>query len=178
VDDGGTVDGSLFEGIARALQPEGTFAEELRAIGFDVHAPKLRYPYSVMAATLDVAHRHLYPDLSREDAHRRVGQRMVDTFFVTILGKVVRTLFQVLGPERFLARLPKLASMGTTGLELRAERPAPGEVRLFFRAKLLDADFIAGAMEGLLRHSAEGTRVVIAPGGGPTAFELRVTGLR
>ncbi len=178
MNDDATTDGSLFEGLARALQPQGTFAEDLRAVGFDVRAPRLRYPTAVLEATLDVAHRHLYADLSREEAHRHLGQRMVDTFFETIFGKVVRTLFQVLGPERFLVRLPKIAPMGVTGLEIRVERPAPGDVRLFFRGRQHPLPhFIAGAMEGALGHRPDGPQVTVVLGE-PTAFELRVTGLR
>lgn len=174
MDGEGTTDGSLFEGLARALQPEGTFAEDLRAVGFDVRAPKLRYPTAVLEATLDVAHRHLYPDLSREDAHRRLGQRMVDAFYETLFGKVVRTLFQALGPERF----PKTASMGTTGLQIKVERPAPGEVRLFFSARPpLLPHFIAGAMEGALGRGPDAPRVAVVSAA-PASYELRVTGLR
>jgi uncharacterized protein (TIGR02265 family) len=173
-DDVATTDGSLFEALARALQPEGAFADELRAAGFDVRAPKLRYTTDVLIATLDIAHRRLYPDLGRDEAHRRVGQRMVGTFFDTILGKVIRTLLQVLGPERFLVRLPKIAPMGTTGLSIRVERPAPGEVRLFFRGQNPSPPFIAGCMEML----AQGISVQVVRSGDPKAFELHVTGLR
>ncbi|HYV47736.1 MAG TPA: DUF2378 family protein [Myxococcaceae bacterium] len=172
--DGVTVDGSLFEALARVLQPQGAYAEELRAAGFDVRAPKMRYPNEVLVATLDITHKHLYPDLTREQAHRRVGQRMVGSFFDTIFGKVVRTLLQVLGPERFLVRLPKIAPMGTTGLHVRVERPAPGEVRLFFSGQLLSPSFIAGAMEA----TSTGISVELVLPANPTAFELRVTGLR
>jgi len=174
VSDGATVDGSLFEALARTLQPEGAFAEELRAAGFDVRAPQMRYSNEVLNATLDITHKHVYPDLTREEAHRRVGQRMLSTFYETILGKVLRTLLQVLGPERFLARVPRIASMATSGLNVRTERPAPGEVRLFFSGRELTPWFIAGAMEAL----APDITVQVLPAAGPSAFEFRVTGLR
>jgi uncharacterized protein (TIGR02265 family) len=169
-----TVDGSLFEALARVLKPEGAFAEELRAAGFDVRAPKLRYPNHVLMATLDITHQHVYPDLSREEAHRRVGQRMVSSFYETIFGRVVRTLLQVLGPERFLVRLPKIATMGTTGLKIRVERPAPGEVHIFISGQVLSPPFIAGTMDVL----APGISVELVSPVDPTSFELRVTGLR
>lgn len=172
---GGTeVDGSLFEALARVLRPEGAFAEELRAAGFDVRAPRMRYPNTILHSTLDIAHKHVYPDLSRDDAHRRIGQRMVSTFFETIFGRVVKTLLQVLGPERFLVRLPKIAPMGTSGLEVKVERPAPGEVRVFFRGPSLSPAFIAGTVDML----SDGIQVRVVPSGEPTAFELHMTGLR
>jgi uncharacterized protein (TIGR02265 family) len=174
VSEGVTVDGSLFEALARTLQPEGAFADDLRAAGFDVRAPKMRYSNQVLLATLDITHKHLYPDLSREEAHRRVGQRMVTTFFDTIFGKVVRTLLQVLGAERFLVRLPKIATMGTTGLQVRVERPAPGEVRLFFSGHPLSPSFIAGTVDMI----APGISVRLVTPVNPDGFELYVTGLR
>lgn len=168
-----TVDGSLFEALARTLKPEGAFAEDLRAAGFDVRAPKMRYTNQELLASLDVVRQHVYPDLAREDAHRRVGQRVVATFFETIMGKVLRTLLQVLGPERFLVRLPKIAPMATAGMEVRVERPAPGEVRLFFTGKLLAPWFLAGAMDAI--SPAISVQMVKVE---PNAFELYVTGLR
>ena len=69
MDDVATTDGSLFEGLARALQPEGAFADDLRAAGFDPRAPKIRYPTSVLLATLDVAHPHLEGIMRDRIAH-------------------------------------------------------------------------------------------------------------
>jgi uncharacterized protein (TIGR02265 family) len=174
VSEGVTVDGSLLEAIARTLQPEGAFAEELRVAGFDVRAPKVRYSNEVLLNTLDIAHKHLYPDLTRGEAHRRIGQRMVSTFYETIFGKVVRTLLQVLGPERFLVRLPKIAPMGISGMQIRVERPAPGEVRLFFSGHVLLPWFTAGAVDTI----APGVSVQVTTSGEPQGFELHVTGLR
>jgi len=173
VSEGVTVDGSLFEALARTLQPEGAFADDLRAAGFDIQAPKMRYTNPELHAVLRVIHQHAYPDLSLDEAHRRVGQRMVATFFETILGKVLRMLLQTLGPERFLVRLPKIAPLGTTGMQIRVERPAPGEVRLFITGQDLVPWFFAGAMDAI-SPTISVQMVKVEPGG----FELYVTGLR
>lgn len=173
-----TTDGSLFEGLARAFKPEGAFAADLRAVGFDVKALQLRYSTAVLTGVLDVIHRHAYPALPREEAHRQTGQRMLNNFFETIFGRVVQTLLRALGLERFLIRLPKIAPMGTTGLEIRVEKDGPGALRLFFHGHSSQSgDFVAGALESGGRVASDQFRVELIRGG-PTDFELRVTGLR
>ncbi|HZN91167.1 MAG TPA: DUF2378 family protein, partial [Myxococcales bacterium] len=96
-DDRGTIDGSLFEGLARAFKPAGAFAEDLRAAGFDVRAPRLRYPTTVLMDVLDVINRHALPELSRVEAHREAGRRVVVSFLDTLFGKVIHTLLRMLG---------------------------------------------------------------------------------
>ncbi len=174
----GTVDGSLFEGLARTFKPEGAFAADLRAVGFDLRSPRVHYPVSVLLAVLDVIHRHAFPELSREEAHRWAGRRMVSTFFETILGKVIQTLLRALGLQRFLLRLPKIAPMGTTGLDIEVVPDGPGALRLIFRSESTHpVEFVAGALEGGARGISDELRVQIAEVGA-TDFELRVTGLR
>jgi uncharacterized protein (TIGR02265 family) len=178
VNDDATVDGSMFEGLARAFEPKGTFADDLRAAGFDPGNPRLRYPSAVLESVLDVIHRHRFPGLGREEAHREAGRTVLSRFFETILGRVLRTLLQALGVERFLLRLPKLAHMGSSGLEIQAERVAPGEIRLVFRGQRLTPDFVAGTLDGAAEATRQHFRVEVTRRGGPAEFELRVTGLR
>ncbi len=178
VNEDNTVDGSLFEGLARTFEPEGAFADDLRAAGFDLRNPQLRYSAGVLGAVLDVIHRHRFPELSREEAHREVGRSMLSRFFETILGRVLRTLVQALGVERFLLRAPRIVQMATTGLEIQVERMAPGEIRLVFRGRRLSPDFIAGAMDGFAVALRQQFRAEITRRTGPGEFELRVTGLR
>src|SRR5262245_23858924 len=168
----------MFEGLARAFKPEGAFADDLRAAGFDPSDPQQRYSSRVLEAVLDVIHRHCYPVLSREEAQREIGRVVVSKFFETIVGRVIGTLFKALGVERFLLRLPKIAHLGSSGLDIQAERVAPGEVRLVFRGQQLTPDFIAGTLDGAVEVARKQCRVEVTRRGGPSEFELRVTGLR
>jgi len=179
VNGGGTTDGSVFEGIARAFKPEGAFAEELRRAGFDVHAPRTRYPASVLLGVLDVVHRHAYPELERLEAHRRIGERYVDCFFETLLGKVFYSLLRVLGLRRFLIRLPKIAPMVLSGLEVQVEEEGPGALLLKFHSEheVYSPEFIAGGMAGTGRLTSDQIQVEIVHRSARDC-ELRVTGLR
>jgi uncharacterized protein (TIGR02265 family) len=178
-DDHATVDGSLFEGLARAFRPGGAFADDLRAAGYDVRAPRLRYPSAVLLAVLDVIHRHAFPEQTREQAHREAGRRVVASFLDTIFGKVIHVLMRMLGLRRFLLRLPKIASMGTTGLNIQVvEEEVAGAVRLTFRSGVPNSpDFVAGALEGAASVVSESYLVEVTLRE-PKEYELRVSGLR
>jgi len=144
-----SVDSSVMDGLARLLKPEGMFREQLRAAGFDVQNLKASYPPSVLLAALDVSWRHLHPGLSREDAHRRVGQGFVARYAQTITGRVSLGLIRVLGAERMVLQLPKISSMSTTGLEVWVERIRPGEFRIIYRGSPdMSPDFTVGTIEG------------------------------
>lgn len=171
------VDGSVLESIARLHQPSGAFKDELRAVGFDVDRPEMRYPSGILLAMLDVCAKHRYPDLPREDAHRQIGQKFVALFFGTFLGKVAGTLLHALGVKRFLLRLPKVAAMITAGLEIQSEQVAPGEIRLVFRGpETMSAEYTLGAVEGaaLAAKFAMQSEIVRRQ---PGEFEFRITGI-
>ena len=179
MDDGGTTDGSVFEGIARAFKPEGAFAEELRRAGFDVHLPRARYPASVLLGVLDAVHRHVYPELERLEAHRRIGERYVDCFFETLLGKVFHSLLRLLGLRRFLVRLPKMAPMILSGMEVQVEEAGPGVLRLRFHAEheVYSPEFMVGGIEGAGRLTSDQLRVELVHRSAKDC-EIQVTGLR
>lgn len=172
------VDGSVLEGLARLHEPSGAFKDELRAVGFDVDRPELRYTPGILLAVLDVCAKHQYPELSREDAHRQIGQKFVEHFFGTFLGKVAGTLVHALGVKRFLLRVPKVAAMITKGLEIDSRQVAEDEIRMVFRGSQdMSADYTTGTLEGAAKAgkfeiNAEIVRREQAE------FEVRITGIR
>ena len=95
--------------------PEGAFKADLRAAGYDADNPEPRYPTSVLLASLDVIARHVYPELSREEAHRKIGQRFSDRYLTTIIGRIIRTLVLALGVDRFVMQMPKIVALSSTG---------------------------------------------------------------
>ncbi len=174
-----TTDHNVFEGLfGKLFKPEGAFKADLRAIGYDVDNAELRYPTAVLLAALDVTARHVYPELSREEAHRKIGQRFADRYLTTIIGRIIRTLVLALGVDRFIMQLPKIVSLSTSGLAAEVKRlDAPGEYLVLFQGEDQSPDFIAGAMEGgaqdlsVFKLRAEVVRRT------PSEFELKVTGL-
>jgi len=174
-----TTDQSVFEGLfERLLKPEGVFADELRAAGYDVRNPRLRYPTRVLLDTLDVASRHVYPGMPREEAHRKLGQRFADRYLGTILGRVTRTLVLALGLERFLMQMPKIASLSSTGIQVKVHKQPGGELLLAWHGEALSPDFLAGALEGGAETLSVRMFHVEIVRREPGAFDLKVTGVR
>lgn len=174
-----TTDNNIFEGLfAKLLKPQGAFKADLRAAGYDVDNPELRYPTATWMACIEVAARHVYPELSREDAHRKLGQRFVGRYLTTILGRIIRTLVFALGVDKFIMQLPKVVALSSTGLTADAKKlDAPGEYSIVFRGESQSPDFIAGAFEGgaqdvsIFKLKAEVTRRQ------PGEFEVKLSGL-
>jgi len=170
-----TVDGAVLEGLARLMEPQGAFADELRAVGFDVQHPETRYAPAVLLAVLDVGARHRYPERTREEAHREIGQRFVEHFFGTFLGRVSGALLQVLGMKRFLLRLPKVAALTTDGLEVLVEQGGRNnELRITFRGPDMSPDFTTGAIEGAAQAGKSDLRAEIVRRG-VGEFEVQAT---
>jgi len=174
-----TTDNSVFEGLfGKLLKPEGAFAEDLRAIGYDVDKPKPRYHTQVLQQALSVAARHVYPELPIGEALHKLGQRFSERYLTTILGRITRTLVLALGVEKFIMQMPKIVALTSTGLGAKVERLGVGEYLISFTGEHQSPDFIAGAIEGgatdlsIFKLKAEVVRRE------PTEFDLKLTGLR
>jgi uncharacterized protein (TIGR02265 family) len=173
-----TVDASVLESVARLHEPSGAFKDELRAVGFDVDRPEMRYSPEVLLAVLDVCAKHRYPELSRDDAHRQIGRKFVAHFFGTFLGRVAGTLVHALGVKRFLLQVPKVAAMVTKGLKIQSEQVSPDEIRIVFRGdKNMSADYTTGAIEGAASAGKFQIKAEIVRRE-KAEFEVRITGIR
>jgi uncharacterized protein (TIGR02265 family) len=143
-----TVNYSVFEGLfVRVLKPEGAFAEQLKAVGFDLKRPVGIYTKRVWHDAVMVACRHTYPMLAIEDAQREIGKRFVEGFFDTITGKVMSVALGFLSVESLIQRLPKYVAMTATGMELRVTEEPDKTWRVSFRDVYSLPDFVAGLME-------------------------------
>jgi uncharacterized protein (TIGR02265 family) len=111
---------SVLEGLfVHALQPEGAFAQELNAVGFDVAAPNPRYPQQVLVRSLDVAWQHRFPTLSRDEAWRQLGRLFIEGYFQTTVGRLIGFAVPALRPTRFVSMIPTYVRTGL--LDMRTE---------------------------------------------------------
>jgi len=173
-----TTHNSVFDALfVRLLQPQGAFKGELRAAGYDPDRPQFSYPTSVLMATLDIAARHVYPELLREDAHRKLGQRFADRYLSTILGRLTRTVVLAMGVDKFLMQIPRIVPLSSTGVTVTARRAGPDEFRLVYTGEHQSPDFVAGALEGGARDSSIFGLSAQVVHRGPAEFELKVTGV-
>lgn len=171
----GDIAQALFEGLfGRAVEVDATLAAALTAKGYDPRRPLERYPAAVFAACVEATRVHLHPSLSREEGLRLLGQAFVRGFRETILGKVVTTALPILGPARFLPRLPgrfrSIRSDATVVVEVTSAQTAT----LVFTDALPLGPFFAGVLEAALRFAkAEHPKVVLSVT--PTGYRLDVS---
>jgi uncharacterized protein (TIGR02265 family) len=169
-----TTDASAFEGMfQRALQPQGAFAEALRQAGYDAAAPRARYPSHVWRACLEVARRHVYPELPTERGYRELGLRFVEGFFSTLTGRLIGIAVAMMSPERVLLRLHHYWSIARTGVDFTLTEEAQGRWRVAVRDTHPQADYMAAVMEAALRKTGAEVRVDVMSTR-PEGFEVLV----
>jgi len=144
-----TTDGASFEAMfTRTLKPEGTFLEELRAVGFDPRSYRGRMPTRIWHACLDVARRHTFPTHSVADGYHRLGLLFMEGYFQTILGRLLTAAMPLVGLERSLMRVPKAWKANQPTLEMTVEKQADRQWRVEIKEKGVLPDFCAGLLEG------------------------------
>jgi uncharacterized protein (TIGR02265 family) len=80
-------------------------SRELLEIGLDFNALKPTYPYSYFVKSLELIAKHLFPNESLESSVPKIGERLVTSYFETLLGKPLLALLRVLRPVRGLHRM-------------------------------------------------------------------------
>jgi uncharacterized protein (TIGR02265 family) len=173
---GRVTQGSFFEGLfVRALGAEGAFAEALRTVGVDVRRLQAGYPIEIWNEALEVAWRQCFPHLEREAAYRELGRQLAYGFSRTLVGKVVDVSLPLLGPERFVQRIPSLSRLDTFDYKVRVEPLGERRYRVTYREDP-DAkpDLMAGLFEvGLRKTGVEPTVVVTHRE--PRGFDLELS---
>ena len=139
----------VFESLfIHQLKAEGAFLADLKAAGFDPAAIQTDYPHHVLNACVAVAHKHLYPELSHEEARWKIGARFTHGVSSTLLGKVILSALPLIGPVRYLKRVPEHMKVDDSGLEATCTIVSAREGRLDFQGNPeVDPEFIAGMVE-------------------------------
>ncbi len=169
-----TMDGSVFEGLARQLKPTGAFADELKQAGFDPERLEAKYDEAVFARTIEVAARHVFPEVLLEVAHTKLGNALIDGYFETILGRVTGALMPVLGVGGALKRVQRLWTIAHHAMRITAENDGPNTWAISFSNAVMTSDLVAGILQAALSRADKRVKVHVVtrmPGGGT----LRVT---
>jgi uncharacterized protein (TIGR02265 family) len=157
-----TTDNSAFEGLfQRALKPDGAFADELCAAGYDLRRPHPKYPTRVWRACLEIALRHAHPGKPREEGMRALGHAFIAGFFDTIIGRLVAVALPLLGPERITQKFPKYWEATRPGVKIETIVENPNRHRLLFRDPHPMPDFVAGIIEAALQRAGKNIRVEV-----------------
>lgn len=169
----GDVDQALFEGLfGRALEVDATLASALMTHGYDTRRPlHARYAGQVFATCVEAARAHLYADVPPDEGLRQLGLAFVGGFRQTILGKVVTTALPILGPARFLPKLPGRFRSVRSDASVVVDVTSPHTATLVFTDPLPLGPFFAGVVEAALRLAkAQQPTVALTPT--PSGYRL------
>lgn len=173
---GRVTQGAFFEGLfVRALGAEGAFADALRTVGVDVRRLQPGYPIEVWNEALEVAWKQCFAHLDREAAYRELGRQLAYGFARTLVGRVVDLSLPLLGPERFVQRIPSFSKLDTYEYQVRVESLGERRFRVhYWNDPDAKPDFMAGLFEVGLRKT--GVQPVVAvTRREPKGFELELS---
>jgi uncharacterized protein (TIGR02265 family) len=160
--------------FVRGLKADRALSELLMVEGVDLRDLKREYPIRVMNRCVDVTCAHLFPDLPREEARQRLGRTFVQGFITTLLGRAVAAGLPLLGPVRFLKRLPDRLRMDSTPMKVTLVELGERSFRMEFRNEYpVMAGFMSGViLEWLKLTRAEAT--LTAEHHSPMSFDLHI----
>jgi uncharacterized protein (TIGR02265 family) len=142
-------DQSVFEGLfANVLKPQGQFAADLVAVGYDPQRPERAYPTKVWVDSVKVACRHACPGMSELEALNRLGHLYITGFLDTIIGRLIGVSLQLLSPEMLIKRLPRWSAMGATGIDITVAQQGPHAWKGTWKDSFPLPEFILGVMQG------------------------------
>lgn len=148
----GGVDNALFEGLfCVALDVSGELEAELKRLGYDRRNPEGAYDGAIFVACLDTVRRQRYADKTSAEGFHALGADFVRGFRETILGRVVTTALPILGPERFLPRLPGRFKSIRHDASAEVKLLGSNTAELTFTDALPVGHFFAGVVEAALR---------------------------
>jgi uncharacterized protein (TIGR02265 family) len=121
--------------LSRAF-PGGVPAElkvKLRALGVELDKPLLpAYPRDTWARCIDACAPFGFPLERREVAWRKLGERMVDGYQETMIGRAMFSTLRLLGPRRMLQRAQKNFRSGNNYTDVRLTEVGPTALDVWF----------------------------------------------
>jgi uncharacterized protein (TIGR02265 family) len=133
--------------FVRNLKPQGALRDELKAAGFDPERLEVSYPLSLFTHCVELVRKHLFPELTESQVYWELGRRTMEGFRSTLAGMVVTAGIPLLGPARYLKRIPDHAKVGGLKMDVTPVPVGEREHRLEFRRTLVTPEFAAGLIE-------------------------------
>jgi uncharacterized protein (TIGR02265 family) len=128
-----SVDGLFIRALGEEM-PEA-LRLELKQLGLDLGKILPAYPVTLWNQAVEVTAKALYPDLPLETAARRLGERMIEGYQNTVVGKAVLAMARLIGPRRALLRSRQNWRSGNNYTEVHIVEISPQEFRMTFNEK-------------------------------------------
>ncbi|NMO22096.1 DUF2378 family protein [Pyxidicoccus fallax] len=154
-----TLEGLFVRGLMGRVTP--VLRARLRKVGVDLDR-KLQpaYSFETWCSAVQVAAREVHPDVPDEVGYGLLGERMVDGYRETVLGRAAFGVIQLLGPRRGVSRARQMFRSGNNYTETRLEDVSPTEVDLWMNEAGPIRYFTRGALLAGLRATGARQPVV------------------
>ena len=123
-------EGSMLEGLFRALPPDPKLVQALAGIHVDVKKLEPKYPSTQWRQVLEFFRGHLYPDLPVAVGDQKIGFEFGRGFQDTIGGKMVLAALPMLTPMTLLMRWPRFVKLGRSDVVFTATKTGERAVDL------------------------------------------------
>lgn len=147
-----TMEGLFIRGLAWRVSP--ALKERLRAVGLNLDRRLLpAYSFETWCSCVRLAAQFLLADLPEEEAYQHLGERMVDGFRETLMGRAQFSVLQLLGPQRVLHRAQQSFRSGNNYTEVRVTPLGTGEQEVWMNEPGFTRYVVQGALVAGLRAS-------------------------
>jgi len=145
-----TFEGLFVRGLAHRVTP--ALRERLREVGLDLER-KLQptYSFDTWCSAVRATALELHAGESPEVAYALLGERMVDGYRETVMGRALFSVIQLLGPRRGVGRARQMFRSGNNYTEARVQDVAPDTVDLWMNEAGPIRYFTQGAVRAGLR---------------------------
>ncbi|HEY1087371.1 MAG TPA: DUF2378 family protein [Archangium sp.] len=138
---------ALFERAELPLTP--AVLEELAAIGWRRGDGSKEYSAKTWRQAIELARRHLHPELSERDGFRSLGRAFALGFGRTVVGRVFRSTAPLFGLERTFLAVPKYLHAVRKRMRVEMLVENKRHLRLLAWDEHSNPEFIAGCMHGI-----------------------------
>ncbi|MCP3142329.1 DUF2378 family protein [Pyxidicoccus xibeiensis] len=156
------VEGLFVRGLTGRVTP--LLKDRLRGEGLDLDRPLLpAYPLETWIRCVALTAKTLHPEEPDEVAWRLLGERMIDGYRDTLMGRALLGVMKLLGPWRMLLKAQHGFRTSNNYTEVRITERGPGEAEVWLNEP------------GKLRYFKQGVMLAMsrAAGGAATGVEVR-----
>lgn len=149
-----TVEGLFVRGIGPKITP--ALKQQLKQAGLDLDKRLLpAYPVDVWERCLGLAAKSLHPGKPEAEAFRLLGERHIEGYSETMLGRALFGVFRLLNRKRRLARVRQNFRAGNNYQEALITDVGPNEVDMWLNERGMLRHFKHGIIVGTARCAGD-----------------------
>lgn len=149
-----TVEGLFVRGLGNRVTP--ALKQQLKQAGLDLDKRLLpAYPVETWERCVGLTAKSLHPEQPESVAFMLLGERLIQGYSETMLGRAIFGVLRLMGPKRRLSRTRQNFRAGNNYQEVRITDLGPTEVDLWLNERGLLRHFKHGIIQGSARSAGE-----------------------